>query len=99
MSYLCIVHWFILETLLSSLYVDEQALTRDHVILPRDFLNFNLQRHIKVSGRIENIDRRLFFCVKQTSNDLCLGKEDSSSKEVQPASTLETEEKDKLVIS
>jgi len=36
-----------IETRLTSLYVDEQSLTRDQVILPRDFLNFNLQRHIK----------------------------------------------------
>ena len=43
----------ILEALLSSLYVDEQALTRDQVILPRDFLNYNLQRHIKASGKEE----------------------------------------------
>ncbi len=39
-----------IETHLASLYVDEQALTRDQVILPRDFLNFNLQRHIKQHG-------------------------------------------------
>ena len=95
MSYLRLLRLFILETLLSSLYVDEQALTRDHVILPRDFLNFNLQRHIKVSGRIENVDRRPSMLKHRT---ICLGKEDSSSKEVQPASTLETEEKDKLVM-
>ncbi|CAM4752247.1 unnamed protein product [Rotaria magnacalcarata] len=37
------------KTHLTSLYVDEHALTRDQVILPRDFLNYNLQRYIKQS--------------------------------------------------
>ncbi len=36
-----------IETHLASLYIDEQALTRDQVILPRDFLSFTLQKHIK----------------------------------------------------
>lgn len=39
--------FFFIATRLKSLYVDEQALTKDQVILPKDFLNFNLQRHIK----------------------------------------------------
>ncbi len=44
------INFLLIETRLASLYVDEQALTRDQVILPRDFLNFNLQRYIKQQG-------------------------------------------------
>jgi len=44
-----------IEIPLTSLYVDEQSLTRDQVILPRDFLNFNLQRHIKQSSLLFEI--------------------------------------------
>ncbi len=36
-----------IETHLASLYIDEESLTRDQVILPRDFLTFSLQKHIK----------------------------------------------------
>lgn len=35
------------EAHLASLYIDEDALTRDQVILPRDFLSFNLQKRAK----------------------------------------------------
>lgn len=42
-----------IETRLTSLYIDEKALTRDQVILPRDFLNYNLQRHIRHSGKYQ----------------------------------------------
>ncbi|CAF0870034.1 unnamed protein product [Didymodactylos carnosus] len=41
---------------LSSLYVDENALTRDQVILPRDFLSQNLQRQAKPLLRSDSID-------------------------------------------
>jgi hypothetical protein len=53
--------FILLETHLTSLYVDEQSLTRDQVILPRDFLNFNLQRHIKQSGECLKFIHRLKF--------------------------------------
>ncbi|CAF3429846.1 unnamed protein product [Rotaria sp. Silwood1] len=54
---------------LTSLYVDEQTLTRDQVILPRDFLNYNLQRHIKQSSKEETKPKDIIESVKQVTDD------------------------------
>lgn len=83
---------FFVETLLASLYVDEQALTRDQVILPKDFLNFNLQRHIKQRGR---------FCQmmveKEYSTYLSLGKDEVKSKDRTESAKAITDDSQKLV--
>ncbi|CAM4955682.1 unnamed protein product [Rotaria socialis] len=57
------------KTHLTSLYVDEHALTRDQVILPRDFLNYNLQRYIKQSSKEESKSKEATESIKQGSDD------------------------------
>ncbi|CAF0848051.1 unnamed protein product [Rotaria sordida] len=54
---------------LTSLYVDEQTLTRDQVILPRDFLNYNLQRYIKQPAKEETKSKEAIESVKQVIDD------------------------------
>ncbi|CAF2586646.1 unnamed protein product [Rotaria sp. Silwood2] len=54
---------------LTSLYIDEQTLTRDQVILPRDFLNYNLQRHIKQSSKEETKSKGAIESIKQATDD------------------------------
>ena len=49
--------FLLIEILLSSLYVDEESLTKDQVILPRDFLSFKLQQHIKTAGKDNHMKR------------------------------------------
>ncbi|UJR33118.1 hypothetical protein I4U23_020575 [Adineta vaga] len=44
------------KTHLASLYIDEDVLTRDQVILPRDFLSFNLQKQIKQENKIKDAE-------------------------------------------
>ena len=62
-----IVHF--LETHLASLYIDEDELTRDQVILPRDFLSYNLQKQIKSDTKAEESEQALHNVEKRLVSD------------------------------
>ncbi|CAF0942455.1 unnamed protein product [Adineta ricciae] len=47
------------KTHLASLYIDEDELTRDQVILPRDFLSYNLQKQVKSDTKAEESEQVL----------------------------------------